>query len=125
MDPEEYSNPVTETAICFLAQPSEPISPNKNVPENLLRTSPVQARNADANNTSGDINVTGSSSEKICNSPFSSFLNRTTLPNTEVSAAHVTTEPVMATTSQPSVTPFFATSSDLQALEQRMQVLVS
>ena len=47
------------------------------------------------------------------------------MPNTEVSAAHVTTEPVMATTSQPSVTPTFATSSDLQALEQRMQVLVS
>ena len=125
MDPEEYSNPVTETAISCLAQRSAPTSPNKDVSENLLGTSPAQARNSDANDTSGDINVTGSPSDKICNSPFSSFLNRTTLPNTEVNAAHVTAEPVIVTTSQPSVTPTFATSSDLQALEQRMQVLVS
>ena len=125
MDPEEYSNPVTETAISCLAQRSAPTSPNKDVSENLLGTSLAQARNSDANDTSGDINVTGSPSDKICNSPFSSFLNRTTLPNTEVNAAHVTAEPVIVTTSQPSVTPTFATSSDLQALEQRMQVLVS
>ena len=97
------------------------------MPENLPKSgaSLVQVRNSEANNTSGDINVTGSFSEKIGSSPISSFLNRSTLPNTEVSVAHVTTGPVIATTSQPSVTPTFATSSDLQALEQRIQVLVS
>ena len=125
MDPEEYSNPAAETAISFLAPPSAPISPDRNEPDNLLGANLAQVRDSDANNTSGDINVTGSSSEKTCRSPFSSFLNRGTLPTTEKSVTHDTAGSAIPATSQPTAAPTFATSSDLQALEQRMQVLVS